>query len=75
MALYMVQPMSSGTLPKKTYYRKQTSTHVSHDESGRFTQDAKSNYATFNHIPESKVVPGKFMSGQGKPSGSGTFEI
>lgn len=41
MAKYMVQKMSSGTLKAITYYRKQTQDHPSHDESGRFTQDAQ----------------------------------
>jgi hypothetical protein len=75
MAFYMVQKMSSGTLPAKTYYRKQSSAHVSHDESGKFTQDAKENYAKFNHISEDKVVEGKYESGQGVPTGGSTFQI
>ncbi|MDX2241928.1 MAG: hypothetical protein NW224_14680 [Leptolyngbyaceae cyanobacterium bins.302] len=75
MAFYMTQKMSSGTLPAKTYYRKQSSAHVSHTESGNFTQAAKQNYARFNHIPEASVVEGKYMSGQGIPTEGSTFEI
>ncbi|OYD88073.1 hypothetical protein CDG77_25760 [Nostoc sp. 'Peltigera membranacea cyanobiont' 213] len=72
---YLVQKMSSGTLPPKTYYRRQTTEHSSHDETGRFTQDAKRNYAEFNHISEDQVEVGTFRSGQGIPTDKGTFEI
>jgi hypothetical protein len=75
MPKYMTQKMSSGKLPTKTYYRKQTQDHVSHEESGAFTQAAKSNYAQFNHIDEAAVVEGTYKSGQGIPTGGGTFEI
>lgn len=72
---YLVQKMSSGTLPVKNYYRRQTTDHPSHDETERFTHDAKMNYAKFNHIFEEKVEVGKFLSGQSKPTGSNTYEI
>jgi hypothetical protein len=75
MAKYMTQRMSSGKLPPKTYYRKQTQDHVTHEESGAFTQAAKSNYARFNNIHEDAVDLGTYRSGQGIPTGVGTFEI
>jgi hypothetical protein len=45
MPSYMVQTMSdarnqANTAATKTYYRAQSSNHVSHEESGRFTRDA-----------------------------------
>jgi len=75
MALYLTQKMSSGTLPAITYYRKQINDHPSHTETGKFTQDAKNNYATFNHIPVANVIEGAFKSGQGIPTGGKTYEI
>jgi hypothetical protein len=75
MALYMTQKMSYGTLPAKMYYRKQSQEHVSHTESGRFTQDARNNYAVFNHIDVNLVEVGEYQSNQGIPTGKGTFEI
>lgn len=50
MPHYMVPSMSSGALPTIVYYRKQSSAHVSHTESGRFTQDAKTHYAQRQNI-------------------------
>ena len=75
MPFYMTQTMSSGTLPTKLYYRAQTQEHVSHDESSRFTQDAKQNYATFNHIVVGNVVEGTYRSGQGVPTADNRFQI
>jgi len=75
MPQYMTQTMSSGTLPPKLYYRRQTQPHVSHEESGRFTQDAKNNYAAFNHIPVNQVVEGTYHSGQGVPTAPNRYEI
>ncbi len=75
MPFYMVQSMSSGALPPKTYYRKQTSDHPSHTETGNFTQAAKQNYANFNHINIAAVVEGNFRSGQGVPTGRNIFQI
>jgi hypothetical protein len=75
MALYLTQKMSSGTLEAITYYRKQTNEHPSHTETGKFTQDAKNNYATFNHIPVANVRESAFKSGQGIPTGGKTYEI
>jgi hypothetical protein len=69
MPSYMTQKMSSGRLKATTYYRKQTQPHVSHDESGRFTQDAKRDYATERGVAESAVEVGTFKSGQGIPTG------
>lgn len=75
MPFYMVQSMSSGSLPAKTYYRKQTVAHPSHVETGNFTQAAMDNYASFNHINVRDVVAGTFRSGQGVPTGKNTFQI
>ena len=75
MALYMTQPMSSPKTETITYYRKQSQPHPSHAESGAFTQAAKSNYATFNHISETDVIEGTYRSSQGVPTGGKTYEI
>jgi hypothetical protein len=75
MPNYMTQKMSSGKCIAITYYRKQTQVHVSHDESGRFTQAAKGNYATFNNLQANTVVEGTFQSGQGVPIGGKVFEV
>lgn len=75
MALYMTQPMASPNTIKITYYRKQSQPHPSHEESGAFTAAAKSNYATFNHIPGSDVEEGIYKSSQGVPTGGKTYEI
>ena len=75
MAKYMTQQMSSSNTTPKTYYRKQTQPHPSHTETGKFTNDAKQNYATFNHISVRQVVAGTFKSSQGRPSGRNTYEI
>ncbi len=75
MPNYMTQKMSSGQCIPITYYRRQTQPHVSHDESGAFTQAAKQNYATFNHINVNQVDEGKFNRGQGVPTGGKVFGI
>jgi hypothetical protein len=72
----MVQTIRKGVLPAKTYYRQQSSAHVSHDESGRFTQDAIANYVAFNHLRNNDGIEvGHYQSGQGVPAGIGTYEI
>ena len=71
---YMTQTLRSGTLPAKTYYKRQTNPHVTHEESRAFTQAARQNYATFNHIAEEQVEVGPYQSGQGVPQGA-TFEL
>ncbi|HBS42035.1 MAG TPA: hypothetical protein DEA26_05095 [Oceanospirillales bacterium] len=75
MAKYMTQSMSSGILTKITYYRKQSGSHPSHAESGRFTQDAIDDYAQTNGIDESEVDEGTYRSNQGVPGGMNTKEI
>ncbi len=75
MPNYMTQKMSSGTLIPITYYRKQSSEHVSHTESRNFTNAAKSNYAVFNHINEDQVEVGDYDSGQGVPIAGKTYQI
>jgi hypothetical protein len=75
MAYYMTQVMSSVRCEPCNYYRKQSSEHVSHVESGKFTGDAMNNYAVFNHIPVVSVVAGRYMSEQGVPTGGKTYEI
>jgi hypothetical protein len=74
MAKYMTQKMSSGTKTATTYYRQQ-SAHPSHDETGRFTTDAKANYATTHGVTVDKVEVGTFKSNQGVPTGGTTVEI
>ena len=71
----MTQSMSSSKTETIIYYRKQTGSHPSHTESGNFTRDAKSNYATFNHISENDVVEGTYRSSQGVPTGRKTYEL
>ena len=75
MADYMTQKMSSGTLTAITYYRKQSKPHVDHKESGKFTADAKANYATKNSIAQSAVDAGTYKSCQGVPTGGTTENI
>ena len=75
MAVYLTQKMSSGQLLPITYYRQQKTEHPSHTDTGKFTQDAKSNYAKFNHISEDQVEVGVFKSRQGKPTSGKTYEI
>ncbi|GKW01960.1 hypothetical protein EO763_11140 [Pectobacterium odoriferum] len=75
MATYMTQQMSNPKTITITYYRKQSSAHVSHDESGRFTEDAVANYAQFNNLRPADVVRGNYKSGQGVPVGGKVFEI
>lgn len=75
MAKYMTQCMSSGLLTKITYYRKQSNSHPSHEESGAFTTDAIADYATTNSIEKSAVEEGTYRSNQGIPSGGTTEEI
>jgi hypothetical protein len=74
---FMTQKISDqgGKCIPITYYRQQTQPHVSHDESGAFTQDAKQNYATFNHLNADQVVEGTFKSSQGVPTGGKVYEI
>jgi len=74
MANYLTQKMRSGTEKAITYYRKQ-SAHPSHDETGKFTQDAIKKYAEAKGVAESIVEKGKFMSDQGVPTGGETEEI
>jgi hypothetical protein len=76
MALYMTQSMSSLKTERITYYRKQKQEHVSHVESGTFTQDAITNYAQFNHLSREQVVVGSdYKSKQGVPTGGKVYEI
>ncbi|MCF7222273.1 hypothetical protein [Marilutibacter chinensis] len=75
MALYMTQTMSEGVHPSVLYYRKQTQPHVSHEESGRFTQDAVNDYARTYDVPADQVEKGKYMSSQGKPKSNKAVEI
>jgi len=58
MPFYMTQTMSCGDLPVKRYYRQQTSQHVSHRDSGAFTQAAKADYAAFNNIDQKYIREG-----------------
>jgi hypothetical protein len=75
---YMTVNVQYESLPKKTYYRKQSSDHVSHDESGAFSADAKMNYVTFNHLTPNQAanvsVTG-YKSGQGIPTSPGAYEL
>ena len=66
MPFYMVQNMSNRR-SSSTYYRAQSTNHVSHSESEKFTKDAKRVYARSQHIQESDVELGSYKSGQGKP--------
>jgi len=75
MARYMTQSMSSGILKKITYYRKQSGSHPSHEESGKFTQDATNDYAASNNISKDLVEVGTYRSNQGIPGGMNTREI
>ncbi|MGM0593963.1 MAG: hypothetical protein ACQETD_05435 [Pseudomonadota bacterium] len=75
MAIYMTQSMSSGTLKKVTYYRKQKQVHPSHEESSAFTHDAKDDYAKSNDLNQSAVEEGTYRSGQGVPTGGKTKQI
>lgn len=75
MPNYMTQSMSSAKTIKITYYRAQSQPHVSHQESGAFTNAAIANYAQFNHLNPQDVEPGTFKSGQGVPTGGKVFEI
>jgi hypothetical protein len=67
MPVYMLQSMSSGVLQSTQYYRKQSSNHVSHQESTDFTTDAKNAYANTNGIAVAAVQEGTYRSGQGVP--------
>lgn len=75
MPHYMVQSMSSGALSTIVYYRRQSSAHVTHAESGGFTQDAINNYAQRQHIAINQVVEGRYRSGQGRPNNPNAEEI
>lgn len=75
MAKYMTQAMSSGTFPKKTYYRKQSSAHPSHAESGAFTTDAKNQYVADYGVNLDTVELGTYRSNQGVPTEANTREI
>ena len=70
----MTQKMESGILTPITYYRKQSS-HPSHSESSKFTDDAKTDYATINNISKENVEEGTYRSNQGIPTGGETKEI
>jgi hypothetical protein len=74
MALYMTQKMSSGVLPAINYYRKQ-SAHPSHGESGAFTTAAQNDYAATRNVLVATVIPAKYFSNQGIPTGGVTKEI
>lgn len=75
MPLYMTQKTSSGVLPAITYYRRQTQPHVSHVESGAFTQAAQLAYATAKQVPVGAVELGAYKSGQGVPTGGNVEQI
>lgn len=75
MPLYMTQKTSSGNLPAITYYRRQTQPHVTHVESGAFTQAAQLAYAATNHVPVGAVDLGTYKSGQGVPTGGNVEQI
>ncbi len=75
MAKYMVQSMEYGTHGKIVYYRKQSSGHVSHTESGRFTQDAKAAYALAKGVTADLVEEGSYRSNQGVPGDRNAEEI
>lgn len=75
MPLYMTQKTSSGRLPAITYYRRQTQPHVSHVESGAFTQAAQVAYAATNHVAVGEVELGAYHSGQGVPTGGKVEQI
>jgi hypothetical protein len=71
----MTQSMSSGTFPKKTYYRKQSSPHVTHKESGAFTTAAKNQYSRDYGVNVDSVELGTYRSGQGVPTEANSEEI
>ncbi|MDN5870230.1 MAG: hypothetical protein L0H73_05860 [Nitrococcus sp.] len=75
MPKYMVQSMSAGILASSQYYRKQRTPHVTHDESERFTADAKADYANEHGIEMTNVVEGTYRSGQGVPNNPNTIPI
>ena len=68
MPNYMTQPMQSGMKKKVTYYRKQTVPHPSHEETGKFTQDAINAYCKTYSVQPNTVEKGTFQSGQGVPA-------
>jgi len=68
VAKYMTQAMSFGLIAKVTYYRKQSSGHPTHTESGQFTTDAKDAYAQLHGIAAALVELGTYRSNQGVPS-------
>jgi hypothetical protein len=72
---YMTQKMSNAKCIPITYYRRQTQSHVTHMESGAFTQAAQQNYATFNALQVDEVEVGTFKSGQGVPTSGKVFQI
>lgn len=75
MAQYMTQPMSEGVNPTVLYYRKQSQPHVSHSESGKFTEDAVKKYASTYDVSADSVEKGKYKSSQGKPKSDNAVEI
>ncbi|KGJ93765.1 hypothetical protein [Colwellia psychrerythraea] len=75
MANYMTQPMSAAKTIKITYYRKQSQSHPSHEETGAFTLAAESDYSRFNNIPADEVDIGTFKSSQGVPTAGKTHKI
>lgn len=72
---YMTQKMSSGIKKPITYYRKQSSKHVSHDESSAFTTAAKTAYATARNVAVNTVEEGVYKSGQGIPTGGDVEQV
>ena len=66
MPYYMIQNMNNRR-SSSTYYRAQSTNHVSHTESEKFTKDAKKAYAQTQHVQVSDVVEGNYRSGQGRP--------
>lgn len=78
MPNYMTVQVKYGTLPRCTYYRQQTIQHPSHDESAAFTNAAKMNYVTVNHLTPLQAADVEvtgYKSGQGVPTGGETFQI
>jgi len=75
MPNFMTQKMSSGIKKAVTYYRKQSSPHVSHEESEAFTTAAVNHYATAQRVAPNTVETGKYFSGQGRPKDLNAEEI
>jgi len=75
MANYMTQTMRSGIHPSILYYRKQSSDHPSHAESGAFTQAAIADYSATYAVPLTAVEEGTYRSNQGKPKSPNAEKI